>query len=329
MRKIFQILIITSMFISMSFMATGANISAEEEKYDSFLKDLSKSQSVIQLTYDETITEKPIMPLSEAITIPITISYKLVGVFAQSTASYCNRKGITQIVTLSIEDIPKWCTATIEPYQINVDISDNFRYVETNIIVAITEEAPAFKPFTIAIKVSTPQINGPFGIMELISGSEVTQIVALKPDFIPIFSVYTDATYLKIDPVNTTKIPIIITNFGNGKTEYILEVKDLPNNWNISFPESIILEPGTEKEVILEVKPYKYFENRTIELNVKAQYYAETGSTGRIYTIRFTLINDGSYKEEDDFLSQIIIPSIVIFIILIIAILLFKKIKGK
>lgn len=330
MRKIFQILIITSMFISMSFMASGTNTSVEEEKYDSFLKDLSKSQSVIQLTYDEKITEKPIKPNSEPIIIPLTISYKIIGIFAQTIASYCNRNRLTQIAIITIEETPEWCTAILDQPMIKINISKDFESVETNLRVSISDEAPAFKPFTLPIKVSVSQKNGPLGIMELISGSELTQIVALKPDFIPIFSVYTDATYLKINPINITKIPITITNLGNGITEYILEVENLPENWNITFPQVILLEPNTKKEIILEVTPYKYFENTTIDLNVKARYYAQIeGSTNRMQTIRFTLINDGSYKEEDDFLSRMIVLSIICIIVLLILILFFKKFKGR
>ena len=54
------------------------------------LENFLKSQSTVMITYDEKVVEKPIMPLSPSVTVPITIQNKISGTFAKSTASYCN-----------------------------------------------------------------------------------------------------------------------------------------------------------------------------------------------------------------------------------------------
>ena len=86
--------------------------------------------------------------MSGEVTIPINISYKISGRFANFVVNYLIKNSLATI-DLSIKNTPKWCTARISPNVVNPTISSQWHSEEAYVEISITELAPAFEKFPV------------------------------------------------------------------------------------------------------------------------------------------------------------------------------------
>jgi len=78
------------------------------------------------------------------------------------------------------------------------------------------------------------------------------------------------------------------------------------------------------------VKPDTKFDQETLKIGFTPRYYDDTALNGTTVIEAFTLKNDGSYKEDEEFKidTNMLILLIVILVILIILALIIKRKKA-
>ena len=154
----------------------------------------------------------------------------------------------------------------------------------------------------------------------------------------PAISFETGTSYREISPLDITHIPITITNLGNGKTEVLIEVEDISENFDIIFPESTIigsLAEGEKNTVTfdLRIKPKnKHFSREIIRIKITPGYFiSRTGLSGKTYAIDYVLKNDGSYIETIGGLEIgiLLLISIIVAISAVVLALIIRRKKSK
>ena len=133
-----------------------------------------------------------------------------------------------------------------------------------------------------------------------------------------------------VSPNSKTKIPISITNLGNGLTKVNFEVMNSPNGWKVQINESTILEVGEENTTYLSVKTDERFNKRgNILLKVSSAYSIDPTYSGPTYSLIFTLTTNKEIVNENEIGVEIfvLIFAIIILVLTIIYIIYWKKFK--
>jgi len=229
-------------------------------------------------------------------------------------------------INLSVE-CPKWCTATVEPSNVSIKISDEFKEAKAKVTFSINKTAPAFESSDITIKAEYKNKNN-WGIHD--SNNKTT--VSFMPAYVSRLD-YELKLEQNISPVNKTTMPINITNTGNGETIVNVTIENPPKNWNISVDSEITISVGATKQIDLTLIPVKTFKNETIQLTLTPKSTCSDTSIGAGYldgksvSLSVTLSNDGSFKEENPpgFEMLILIPIIVLVAAVILIVLLKRK----
>lgn len=337
MYKKIAVVTITILFLSLVFSATAFSSEINEAEQNTSLgfKSIFSSFSIINIGFDEEAVSEYIIPLDKEYEIPLKIYYQIFGIFANWHAlRYQNR---LMEIKLSIAEKPEWCTAKITPSDVDLKIMANFDDPATanvSLFIQVNEEAPAFVQGTITIEASVPAIKGFFGITTKITECKVYTDIPFVVGYIPIISLETEFNSKEISPLDVTKIPINITNFGNGPTEVLIEIEEIPEKWNISYPEKIlvgspVLGEDNEAEIVIDVRPYKHFSHELINISFTPRYFAGvSGFEGSTYVLGISLKNDGSLKEKNGFEINailLVVVIVVIVLILVFAIILKRK----
>jgi hypothetical protein len=225
-------------------------------------------------------------------------------------------------------ECPKWCTATVEPSNVSIKISDEFKETKAKITFSINKTAPAFESNDITIKAENKNKNN-LGIHD--SNNKTT--VSFMPTYVSGLDYELEAEQ-NISPINKTTIPINITNTGNGETIVSIKIENPPKNWNISVDSEITISVRATKQINLIVTPVKTFKNEIIELTLTPNSTCSDTSMGAEYldgksvSLSVTLSNDGSFKEEDTpGFEMLILISIVVLVAVVILIVLLKRKK--
>lgn len=286
-------------------------------------------------------------PFSGTKVIDITVKYKLdvgplanwflfkrrIGRFILFGFGYISKLKQTPsaVINLTVE-CPDWCTATTEPSEVNIGISNAFKEETATVTFSIVNSSGhALELNYITVKaefISNWRIKGSvnetkISFMPAYSSSISTNIEMLK-----------NKTELSISPVNKTTIPIDITNYGNGDTVVNVKVENLPENWSISTDsENITIPIGETKQVNLIINPDEDFENGTITLRLTPRSTSDTDVKdnylqGTPIYLSINLLNDSPKKEEGGIPGELLIIIVIIATALILAaILLFGKRK--
>jgi len=342
-KKKILILALLSILLTATLSSASAitKNSLEENQNIGLIPPFVKSEISINATPQ---IDEPLSP-SKTKEIDITVKYKLdlggplakwlffnrrIGRFILFGFGYVSRlKPLPSAeINLTVEH-PDWCTATIEPSTVNVEISNEFKEASAELTLSIiNESAPALELNYITIK-------GEFKDNWRIKGSTNETTISFMPAYISNIS-YDVKKEQYISPVNETIIPINITNNGNGETIVSIELEDQPEDWNISVDqEDITIPVGRTKQINLIVMPDENFENETINLKITAKSTSDADLDdkylyGESISFGITLLNEVSPKKEKGFpipIEILIIAIIVIIVVLVIAILLARKKK--
>ena len=210
--------------------------------------------STIVVSWDANMTEEPIIPRGEIRSVPLECSFSVMyGVLGRLIHLLLRNKLVT--MTLSIVEMPGWCTAVIAQGNLSVLMppdEDTVMMATTQLSVMVNDQAPAFEHCPVKIQVTVEPRHGPFGFIPLLQGTtqdfHVTFIVGYKPLIQPS---YPQGNVIETPPLVQVKLPIGITNLGNGKTIVENEVVNHPDGWDVTLPEQLILEVGEKKEMNL------------------------------------------------------------------------------
>jgi len=299
---------------------------------------LIKCSSDLNLIYDEKITSQQIIPLSDGVTFPVNISYKISGRFANFVEKYLI-KNSQVTVDLSIKNKPKWCTARISPNVVNPTISSQWQSKEAYVHISITELAPAFEKFPVEIEMHSHEISNFFYKIE--EGTN-TAILSFIPRYLPIIDAVPKSTIKEVKPGEIVTFDIDLENLGNAETVFIFKITEVPKGWSASMVSAIKI--GTKlkgedstKTVQLNIQPpYEpghYNEQEDIRIEVFGMYSGST--TGQelrtdTYELTFTVrvrgtLEDASTSGINPIVLILLLIIITLIIIIIIMTLFIKK----
>lgn len=329
-KKIITVSIVTICILVL--IIPSSVLSQESKEINGLNTGIFSLQSNLRISWDANDTVEPITPKDEIKEINLNIEYGITrGLLGRFLLMLYSSRQAT--ITLEIVDTPSWATATLAKETLTTAISDETKTTTTVLSIHVSEDAPAFGNGYVKIKAKTESLNGPLGRLTIINGTTTTVTVNFQPDYLAEISIEKPFDFKKISPVNTTTIPINITNLGNGETTIDVEIEELPENWTISIDQDKTIPVGDTKKIELEVLPYKKFKNETIKIKFTPTYSKNTNLEGESTSLEITLGNDGSLKEKDDELLNIdttLLVLLIVIVILIIIVLIFlirRKIK--
>ncbi len=280
-------------------------------------------EPVINVTY--RTTDELAIPQNNALNITLitSISFNGIGANFVQNSPFSLLKDSSVTIELLLEEDYEWATARLTNTPAEIKISENESYWISTLQISVTEKAPAFTLGKIKIIANSSKVQGLlFDIGEKTAEVEIPFEVGYS-------SVVTydlpEGNFREIAPYNTTKIPINITNLGNGATNLQIELVESPENFIIDLPTSITLDAFDGKEqIFLEITAGNHeFENKQIKINCTSNYLGSPILRGATTTLTFNVQNDGSYEEPSDEdgikIDASIISIIVLAIIMIVA----------
>ncbi len=284
--------------------------------------DFLKAESEIKLNYDKSLVKDPLQPGMDY-NIPINISYSISGMLADFYSKILKKSMAT--IDLSVES-NEYCTASISADSINVNITSEETNIGANpeVTVVINSDAVARSDLKITVIAKAKEVKGPLGIFSWVKESDnVTLDISIQPEYVPLIEIKSDFDFKEIPPFNITELPVNITNNGNGKTKILIEALNVTKHFNLTYTDSIVLDIGETKQVIIEVEPDNDFGQETLEISFTPSYSEDTSLTGSSTIQTFVLKNDGSYKEDEELEIDISIIIILGFAILILLIFIY------
>ena len=239
-------------------------------------------------------------------------------------------KGIPGPLTInfSIDEDETWFDATIDaPTQV-VFLNNEKQEFKINVAIAISEDAPGLQMRKVTLKADIlTDYRG-------IANASRTLDLVFTPDFLPWVSVSAEKTSYSIPPLNTTSIPINISNHANHDAKFNFYIKgNISKNINVTLlPKDPVLEIGEDSyTTYLHVTPDKNFEKENISIDVYVKPFPIGSEEIFIDSLNFELKNDGSLKDEDKLEIDITLLIILLTVILLvfIAIIFFIRRKNK
>lgn len=274
--------------------------------------------------------DRIVTPNGEQLRIPVTIGYAISGV-GTDIVYFAGQK---VRIKVEVVEMPEWASISVPIPEILLDISTSFLYDTINIGIDVNENAPAMASDNIKILITADELKGLGGGVSKVTYGPIR--IDFKPQFIPILSVNVkNSNYQEISPMANAEFDIELENLGNGKTEVVFEVLNLPSGWTISVPNIKTL--GTKAfgddptgNVKLSIQPPRGFgyhdDKQTIQIKVIARYYSSGSVNEREYPLDVTVQSRG-FSIIGIEVPLILILLIVLFIVAVV--FLFKKIKKK
>lgn len=289
-------------------------------------------EPVITVTHERPT--EPVIPLSEVLNINLSTSVTLSGSGANFVQTRSLLKDNQMIIGLNVSTEHDWADVSITNSPAVLKINEPGTIWPSTVQVTVSEQAPAFTLGKVTVTAKSDSITGfIFTIEEKIERFEIPFEVGYWG---VIETTLEDGHFYELAPYNLTKIPITIKNVGNGDTNVFLNVKEEPENWNVSLPHSVTLEAfeGKDQVLFLEIVTDHDFEEETIKIQTMPSYVGSPDVQGKTEVITLTIINDGSYIEPSEETFQIdgtiIAIVLLVIIIVVLGILIFmKKIKIK
>ncbi len=226
-----------------------------------------------------------VAPLEGQVEMKLKVGYIITGLMSQAAVNRFSKVQPAQI-TLSVEETPSFCTATIENNVVSPEIKTGWSYDETaTLLISFKENAPAIGPVVIKIKMQSIRLNA---VLFEIKAATYYGEISFTPTYRPIIDVTPRVTYVETNPGKSIDIPIDLTNLGNANTEFILDITNVPEGWIASIPANIKVPSASNGEtskttVMLQVTPpygFGYHDDTiNIELSIYGRYYAGSGTT--------------------------------------------------
>lgn len=264
--------------------------------------------------------------------ISLQVSYEITGILSGLHEFLYRNKDIT--VKLEIIDKPEWCEASLSTNSLNFGAKRNCSEPKnTTLSISVDENAPAFIKGAVKIRATSTSIKGI--IFTKVGQGNLTFEVPFSVGYLPTIDYsFSEENYREIPPLNTTKIPINITNLGNGETTVIIEVKTNGSNTiEVNYPSFVKIDPpllGGEnaKEIEIEIYPYKNFTKEILVVKLTPQHSSSSTLQGETISFTIEIENDGSYVEENELeLDTTLLIGIIAVIILVLALVLILRRK--
>ncbi|UCH72213.1 MAG: hypothetical protein JSW62_01320 [Thermoplasmatales archaeon] len=300
-----------------------------------FTTSSSAYEQDLMFYYNAEDTQKGVKPLDPPMFIHIWIKHKISGLFPIVLKIFEDKVDIG--VDLEVGPTEPWVTVTLTHYNLYAKIDSTGEWLRVGgedakyyAKVSFTEDAPAITEVKIPITIRANAFS--FFIPEKTINTEIS----FSPQFIPIFDITPSDTFIEVGPGDIANFDLEIENMGNGKTEIIFEVEDLPEGWTASVVSNAFVgapRSGNNKKVVpLQITPpYNFgYHNTQKDIVIKAtgRYFGESGEANasaavKSYLYRFTVRSKGFSTPGFE------IPSAIMAFALIAIALMIKKQQKK
>ncbi len=222
------------------------------------------------IEYDISLLNEPIIPFDDTRSIPVNVKLQLIGPSVDIVLGKIS--GVELIVDMSIAEIPEGCQASVTPPILLIKLPKENTIVSVNATISITinQYLPVASQENVAVRMSSRRLGQS---TTLVKPGNFTQDIPFIVGYYPQLSfVYIDGNVRNISPDETADFNFEIQNWGNGATNVISEVDELPDGWLTEIVHRTIL--GSELigstsgvTISLRVKPpidFGYHEDRAV-----------------------------------------------------------------
>ena len=221
---------------------------------------------IIQIDYDRSILEQPVLPYDKPKEIPIIIKANIIGPSVDIVKD--SLRSVYLIAHLSVEEVPEGCYASINPPLIRYEaISGEYQTTNATLSFTIDQYFPAFSLKKVKLNISVERLG------LLVKDESYYFDIPFIVDYQPQLSFsYPEQNVKSIGPDEIAVFPIEIENWGNAQSNIKIEVEEVPEGWQASIVDSLALATNlfgddAKGNVSLSVKPpidFGYREDRTI-----------------------------------------------------------------
>jgi hypothetical protein len=224
------------------------------------------------ILYDDSLLQKPVKPFDDATLIPVKVELDLIGPAVDIVLSKLGGQ-VKYIVNIEMAEVPEGCQASIIPSLLLIDLPTEDIPVSVNATISITvnQFVPALSQRKLGVRMVSESIIGNKAIL-INSGNYTQDIPFIVGYYSQLNFNYKDGNVRSIQPDGIADFTFEIQNFGNGATNVISEIVDLPDGWSTEIVRSTILGSelvgsSSSKIISLRVKPptdFGYHEDRQI-----------------------------------------------------------------
>ena len=228
--------------------------------------------SVVTVSWSGNTTSKPIIPRGELRSIDLDVHYitQRGSFFGKGLiAAYSGRQVTVDIVIVSV---PSWCSASLSQgtFSFTVQQPDLGAQIQhTTLSLTIAEDAPAYGLGSIVLQATAHKAG-------LIAAYTTQSTLDFIPDYKPLIGVTLPNTNtIEIGPTDTATFSIKIQNMGNAATVVLLDVVDVPKDWNAVITSQVVLQEGSGSTgtAYLVIKPPKnlgyHYDEETIKISLQ------------------------------------------------------------
>lgn len=327
----FTSILLISLLLFSSLLTTTYTINSKAEPLIKLVQNL-------EIEWENAEEENiPIIPRDELRIINVTITYTMDHGLPFSEGMYLNYINYEDItggnafngeslgrIKLEVIETPDWCHAAFRYSILPVNISSKY-ITQMPLYILIDEDSPAYEIGEIKVKAEIK----PFPTVPFITGDEKIEVLAFESSYNPRISVdLPDVNTKQIEPRDTAKFPIKITNIGNDKTVVKLKVESSPSGWSAIVTDEVILNQDEYTNAMLSVKPPKDFGYREdigiVRISLTPFRAFNESEFGDEITISFLVQSRGFLME-----GQGIVPFILIIFLLVVIFLVIRSIARR
>lgn len=327
----FSMISLISLILFSSLICTTFTMSSRAEPLIRLVQN-------VELEWENAEEENiPIIPRDELRIINVTLTYTFDHGLNFSKGMYLNYLNYEDIiggpmfnkeslgkVKLEVLKTSDWCYATFRYPIVPVNISSKY-ITQIPLYIIIDEDAPAYEQGTITIKAVVTS----FPTVPFITGDSTIENLTFQPSYNPRISIDLPENNTKqIEPRETAKFPIKISNIGNDQTVVKLKVESRPSGWSATVTDEKILDKEESTTVYLSVKSPKDFgyheDVGIVRISLTPVRALNESEVGDEVTLSFLIQSRGFLIE-----GQGIVPFILIIILLVVIILVIRSIARR
>lgn len=209
--------------------------------------------SVVTVSWSSNMTSRPVVPQGELRSLNLDVSYitQRGSFFGKGIIAAYSGRQVT--VDIKIVSAPSWCSASLSQgtFSFTIQQPDLGTQIQpTTLSLTIAEDAPAFGLGSIVLQATAHKAG-------LIAAYTTESTLDFIPDYKPLIkATLPNTNTMEIGPTGTATFQIQIQNLGNAATIVLLDVIDVPKDWNAVVTQQVVLAAGTGSgTAYLVIKP--------------------------------------------------------------------------
>ena len=284
------------------------------------------AEALTEVDWNLEDIQKPIIPRDEIKELELLIKFRI------ETDNYIGMGLLLgyagsdiALIDLEIVETSPWCSAVLQQTLVATNISE-YEETTTKLYLSLEEDAPAYGDGFIKIKARTRALN-------IIKGSEKIFNLSFSPAYLPIIKTnLPEVNTKRIYPLEKAVFPIELENAGNARTRVTFEIENVPEGWEASIKDFIVLKEakGSKEIAYLSVIPPNgfgyHYDEANIMVTMTPSRAEDEKDTGNPLYATFAVQNRGFSTNG---IEQILFIGIFVLLIFVAIVLLLRRIREK